>query len=199
MQLSDVPGSLILQFERGYIPLDEPPGLEELAYAAWKAAGGKVKEPAAAPEFVQPSATWGILELMGHIRLAGRISEEEKFGAKMGRIDVPLKDGTFATQYFGASSVYRLSLVSEEVARSVALNLIQPVPVSSWELPKQLAAAPSQHSADSNEADRVYRDTHDDEAGAPARVPPDAIYRTDEDDLDEDDLDEGEWDRGHDF
>lgn len=29
-------------FERGYVPCDEPPGLEECEYARWKHAGGKV-------------------------------------------------------------------------------------------------------------------------------------------------------------
>lgn len=32
---------------------------------------------------------WGIVSLMGHKTYAGKISEEEKFGAKMGRVDVP--------------------------------------------------------------------------------------------------------------
>lgn len=32
---------------------------------------------------------WGIVELMGHVRLAGRVSEVERFGAKLGRIDIP--------------------------------------------------------------------------------------------------------------
>lgn len=33
--------------------------------------------------------SWAILELMGHVRMAGRVTEEERFGCKMGRIDVP--------------------------------------------------------------------------------------------------------------
>jgi hypothetical protein len=78
---------------------------------------------------------WGILELMGHVRLGGRITEEERFGSKMGRIDIPNKDGGFTTQFFGGSSVYRLTPTSEEAARHVALNC-QPTPVHSWELPK---------------------------------------------------------------
>jgi hypothetical protein len=36
------PGPYDEEFERGYIPADEPPGLEEQEYAAWKAAGGQV-------------------------------------------------------------------------------------------------------------------------------------------------------------
>lgn len=33
--------------------------------------------------------SWAIVELMGHVRMAGRVSEEERFGAKLGRIDIP--------------------------------------------------------------------------------------------------------------
>lgn len=40
MKLSDVPDFLIKQFEEGYAPGDEPPGMEEMAYKAWKEAGG---------------------------------------------------------------------------------------------------------------------------------------------------------------
>ena len=36
-----------------------------------------------------PAPKWAIVELMGHLRLAGLLSEEEHFGAKMGRIDIP--------------------------------------------------------------------------------------------------------------
>lgn len=85
----------------------------------------------AAPE------SWAILELMGHVRLAGRVSEEERFGAKMGRIDIPRPDGTFVTQYFGGSSIYRMTPTTEEVARRVA-QTCEPRPVHPWELPKAL-------------------------------------------------------------
>lgn len=78
---------------------------------------------------------WGILELMGHVRLAGKITEEERFGGKLGRIDIPNKDGGFTTQFFNASSIYRLTPTSEETAFQVAVNC-QPTPVHAWELPK---------------------------------------------------------------
>lgn len=77
----------------------------------------------------KPFEQWAILELMGHVRLAGRVTEEELFGAKMGRIDIPTSDlYAFTTQYFGGSSVYRLTPTTEEIARSVAANN-QPRPV----------------------------------------------------------------------
>lgn len=36
--------------------------------------------------------TWAILELMGHVKLAGFVTEEELFGGKIGRIDIPGAD-----------------------------------------------------------------------------------------------------------
>ena len=83
----------------------------------------------------EPKDMWAVLELMGHVRLAGHVTEEEHFGGKLGRIDVPNKNGGFTTQFFNASSIYRLTPTSEEVARNVALNC-QPSPVHSWEMPK---------------------------------------------------------------
>jgi len=77
---------------------------------------------------------WAIVELMGHVRVAGRVTEEERFGAKLGRVDIPMEGGGYATQYFGGGSVYRLTPTTEEIARAVALRN-QPVPVHRWELP----------------------------------------------------------------
>lgn len=82
--------------------------------------------------------TWAILELMGHVKLAGFVTEEELFGGKMGRIDIPRGDDERAvTQYFGGQTVYRLTPVSEEVAQAFAARN-QPRPVYKWEL--QLSA-----------------------------------------------------------
>lgn len=49
MKLSDVPEPMIERFERGYVPMDAPPGLEEMAYKAWKDAGGTIKIGAVQP------------------------------------------------------------------------------------------------------------------------------------------------------
>lgn len=76
---------------------------------------------------------WAIVELMGHVRVAGRVTEEEHFGAKLGRIDIPAHDGGFTTQFFGGSSVYRLTPTTEDIARAVALHS-QPEPVHRFEL-----------------------------------------------------------------
>jgi hypothetical protein len=124
--------------------------------------------------------TWAIVELLGHVRLAGKLSEEEKFGAKMGRLDIPTsrpctcanaskklvdlptipcdKCGgagfihKFITQFFGGGSVYRISIVSEDVARHVAATTA-PAPVSPWDFPKRALPAPPVQDYDGYEED----------------------------------------------
>ena len=81
---------------------------------------------------------WAICELMGHVKLAGRLTEIEMFGAKMGRLDIPQGDG-FVTQLFGGGSVYRITIVSEDVARHVSRQTT-PAPVSPWDFPARLEA-----------------------------------------------------------
>jgi hypothetical protein len=96
-----------------------------------------MSEPAVPPGTPE---TWAVVELMGHVRLAGRLSEEERFGAKMGRLDVPNDDGGFTTVHFGGASVYKITACTEAVAR-VAAKGSRPQPVSPWDFPKSLPAA----------------------------------------------------------
>lgn len=60
---------------------------------------------------------WVLLELMGHRQRIGRAREEEIAGGLMLRIDVETDDGTYATEYYGASSIYALRPISESVAK----------------------------------------------------------------------------------
>ena len=97
---------------------------------------------------------WAILELMGHRRLGGWVTEVELFGAKMCRIDVPCTKGEdcndalpcitnqngvkyniHVTQFYGGGSVYCVTPCSLEAAFAVA-KTSQPAPVQPWELPR---------------------------------------------------------------
>src|SRR5262245_58226035 len=90
---------------------------------------------------------WAILELLGHVKLAGRVTEEEHFGSKLGRIDIPMSGGSFTTQYFGGGSIYRITPTTEEIARAVALRN-QPAPVHRWELPAPAGRTAPEHLED---------------------------------------------------
>lgn len=95
---------------------------------------------------------WAILELMGHRRLAGKVTDAVIGGGSFLRIDIPNKDGSYTTQYYSPGSVYCITPTSEEVARMVAIQN-QPEPVYRWELPK-LAQGHDYDRTDDGDKDR---------------------------------------------
>jgi hypothetical protein len=111
---------------------------------------------------VERFESWAIVELMGHVRMAGRVTEEELFGSKIGRVDCPMPDGGYATVYFGGGSVYRLSPCSEAVARAVA-QVSKPEPVHRWELPAPEPEPSRGRNWSEEEADDLDRDDDEDE------------------------------------
>ena len=72
----------------------------------------------------QDGFEWAIVEILGHRKHAGRVREEERFGAKMLRIDVPVKGDAAAngwqTCYYAASSLFSFRLCDE--ATVIAAN-----------------------------------------------------------------------------
>lgn len=69
-------------------------------------------EEAATPVAEEPAFEYAVVELMGHVRHVGRVTEVERFGTKMGRVDVP-KGGKFENGYtsvfFSGASLYRFT------------------------------------------------------------------------------------------
>lgn len=76
------------------------------------------KTPDSAPAPVVPlddSFDWCIVEIMGHRRHAGRGREEERFGIKGIRIDVPIK-GTldvWQSHFYAGSAIFSHTLTDE--------------------------------------------------------------------------------------
>lgn len=62
--------------------------------------------------------SWAVVELMGHVALAGRVTKPGEYGG-LWQIDIPDRD-TFRTEFFGSQSVYRIRMVSEQIARGYA-------------------------------------------------------------------------------
>lgn len=77
--------------------------------------------------------SYAIVEIMGHVRRAGRVTQETHFGVPLLRIDIPQPDGGTLTQYYGGQSIYCLTPCDEAAARAVALHH-QPAPVQRYEL-----------------------------------------------------------------
>lgn len=64
---------------------------------------------------------WGRVEIFGHRSHIGRLSEVERFGTKMLRIDAPTTDPeVFETFYYGGGSVFSIAPMTEEAARAWA-------------------------------------------------------------------------------
>lgn len=91
---------------------------------------------------------WAILELMGHRRLAGRLSEATIAGGAFVRLDMPKQDGTEVTQFYSPSAVYCITPTSEELARRIAAGVSFTGPVSEYELPRLTAGASSADDQD---------------------------------------------------
>jgi hypothetical protein len=71
---------------------------------------------------------WVILELMGHRRLAGWLTEQEIAGKGFLRLQTDE-----ATQFYSPAAVYCITPTTEELARKVAATS-RPAPVTRYEL-----------------------------------------------------------------
>ena len=64
---------------------------------------------------------WAIVEVFGHARYAGTISEHTIGGCSFVRVDIPEVAGEPAfTKLFGNAAIYSITPVSEQIARAVA-------------------------------------------------------------------------------
>jgi hypothetical protein len=85
---------------------------------------------------INPIQTWAVVELMGHVKSAGMVSEETHFGTVMLRLDVPqFDDNPARTEFYGGSSIYRLTPCTEEVAR-IVLERSTPAQIVPYALPR---------------------------------------------------------------
>lgn len=93
--------------------------------------------PETAPSTEENGWDWAIVEIFGHRRHAGRVREEERFGAKMLRVDMPIKGDAAAngyeTHYYGGASIFSYTPTTEEAV--IRINTPYAAP-SRYQLPK---------------------------------------------------------------
>lgn len=119
-------------------------------------------EPAGQQAPAQPALQWAIVELMGHQRIAGAISQQAFGGANLVRIDVPpvtwingsqCDDGpehrvtTFTaipahTRSLGAAAIYGINWCDEATA-TIAAHAIKHRPVQPFGMASALEAMPA--------------------------------------------------------
>lgn len=70
---------------------------------------------------------WAIVELFGHQRCAGRISEQTIGGETFIRVDIPKSDGSEYTRLFGKGAIYCINICEEATAREYASRTYAPL------------------------------------------------------------------------
>jgi hypothetical protein len=109
-----------------------------------------------------PFDEWAIVELMGRVRLAGHLTEQQIAGGHFMRLDIHKEEGpAVITQLIPpppGGPVYRITITTEAVARKIGARSV-PEPVARWEL-----EPPRPFGAD-HDPDEDLRDEPDDEDG----------------------------------
>lgn len=109
---------------------------------------------------------WAIVEVMGHSRYAGRVTEQPIGGCAFVRVDVPaFEDYPAFTKLLGQSSIFAITPATEDIARGMAKQM-RNRPVSVYDLPsalnqRQLSMSPV--LSDSELADEIEDDLDRDE------------------------------------
>ena len=85
--------------------------------------------------------SWAIVEVMGHRRFSGRVTEQSLGGTSFVRVDVPATKRTAPfTKLLGAGSIYCVTPCTEEIARADAeTNMSNPL--SELSLPSEMREA----------------------------------------------------------
>ncbi|HEY8560459.1 MAG TPA: hypothetical protein VIL74_08785 [Pyrinomonadaceae bacterium] len=102
---------------------------------------------------------YAVVEMMGHRKIVGKITESDIGLSSLLRVDVLNREGGFdRTEYIGQGSIYCLTIVTEEAAKAAAANN-SPAPTWAWNIPQRPALTDGNYI----EADRdEYDDDFDD-------------------------------------
>lgn len=101
---------------------------------------------------------YAIVELFGHNKIAGKVTEQTLGGATMLRIDVPdTKSQPAFTRFMHINAVYAINPVTEEVATQYAENL-KVMPIQSWDAREVLNRIDEQKKLAQPKYDQAYED-----------------------------------------
>ncbi|TDV04649.1 hypothetical protein [Paraburkholderia caballeronis] len=97
----------------------------------------------------EPSDQWAIVELFGHQRIAGRVSEQTIGGCAFVRVDIPAFEAAGTepatqafTKLYGQGAIYAMSFVDAATAKMVGRQL-RVQPIETYELRRALQDLPA--------------------------------------------------------
>lgn len=113
----------------------------------------------------EPFEQWAIVELFGHARIAGKVTEQTIGGCSFIRVDVPATgDLQGYTKLYGNGAIYSIGFVDEETAMAAAASMHQQ-PIDAWSAREMLAALPAPKAAEPEDAGEfVCGDEDEDES-----------------------------------
>lgn len=113
--------------------------------------------------------TWALLELFGHQKIVGKVTEHELGGTAMLRVDVPGVEGQEPfTKFYGPSAIFSLTPISEAVGLALAKRL-RADPISVY-APELRALSPGRDSVEDADVDPLDDDGDPDD-GLPLDPP----------------------------
>ena len=81
---------------------------------------------------------WCLVELFGHSKIAGYVTEQAIGGQSFVRVDVPeTKRQKCFTRLFGSVAIYAMNPVAEDIARGLA-ETMEVTAISMWDLPPDI-------------------------------------------------------------
>lgn len=79
---------------------------------------------------------WALVELFGHQKIVGRVTEATLAGGAFLRVDVPaMGENKAYTRFYGPGAIYSINPVTEEIAMGL-LQSYRNEPVSRFDLPQ---------------------------------------------------------------
>lgn len=92
---------------------------------------------------------WALVELFGHTRIAGRVSEQTIGGCSFVRVDVPelpeapgLSPTQAVTKLFGQGAIYAITFL-DEAATMVFVRQLRTSPIDEWTLRRAMQDLPA--------------------------------------------------------
>ena len=94
-----------------------------------RSAAGRRRRPGLTQQGNIMAHLWADVEVMGHARYAGRVSEYAELGVPLVRVEIPETQHSPACEkLLGASSIFRITPCTEEAARAAAAQFrVQPL------------------------------------------------------------------------